>query len=74
MTLNLIDRGDGRMEIACEHGVGHPSKAISEKAYGPSSWKSWMYVHGCDLCCDLAEWHLAELKILEQWHKEGEEE
>lgn len=51
-------REDGvRVEILCRHGVGHPSQALSN----PARWKEWMGVHGCDGCCSLAAFHLAEL-------------
>ena len=53
----LIRREDGiRMEIICPHGVGHPSKILS----GPR-WISWMDTHGCDGCCSLAAFALAEV-------------
>lgn len=50
-------REDGRrVEIICPHGVGHPVKALSNR------WDdSWMAVHGCDGCCGLAAFALAEM-------------
>lgn len=52
-----IMREDGRrMEIICPHGIGHPVKSLSR------NWDdSWMGVHGCDGCCSLAAFALAEL-------------
>lgn len=42
-------------EILCPHGIGHPSKCLTEK------WEDWKGVHGCDGCCTLAAFYLAEL-------------
>lgn len=46
----IINRGDGRVEIQCPHGVGHPSHHLS------TNWSSWMGIHGCDseVCCRIA--------------------
>ena len=52
----LIRREDGRMEVVCPHGVGHPSQVLT----GARWVSSWMGVHGCDGCCDLAAFALAE--------------
>ena len=50
----IIVREDGRIEQACDHGVGHP---IGH--WKPDGWvASWMGVHGCDGCCSLAKFHL----------------
>jgi hypothetical protein len=49
----LVDRGDGRIEILCPHGVGHPIRSLSHH------WQDWMGVHGCDLCCNTATFALA---------------
>jgi hypothetical protein len=51
-----INRFDGRIEIMCPHGVGHPSKILSTR-----NWQDWMEVHGCDGCCDTAAFALAEM-------------
>lgn len=49
-------REDGcRMEIICPHGVGHPVKLMSK------NWSNWMGVHGCDGCCSLAVFAIAEM-------------
>ena len=53
----LIDRGDGRVEIQCPHGVGHPSKLLSH------DWDDgWMRVHGCcgEGCCATVPFAMAE--------------
>ena len=52
-----VMREDGcRMEIICPHGCGHPVKSLSR------NWDdTWMGVHGCDGCCRLAIFGLAEL-------------
>ena len=56
----LIDRGDGRIEIICPHGVGHPSEVLS-KLTDPGRWvDSWMRVHVCDGCCSWAIFAIAE--------------
>lgn len=53
----VIVREDGRIEQACDHGVGHP---IGH--YKRDGWvSSWMGVHGCDGCCSLAKFHLEGL-------------
>ena len=62
----LINRGDGRIEICCPHGVGHVSAKLSKKMY-PTRWDAgWMLVHGCDGCCDKAVFYIAELAHLEK--------
>lgn len=40
-----LDRGDGRIERVCGHGVGHPTPACVREL------GSWAGVHGCDGCC-----------------------
>ena len=53
----VIVREDGRVEQACDHGVGHPIGHVK-----PNGWvKSWMGVHGCDGCCSLVKFHLETL-------------
>lgn len=51
-------RLDGRVEVICPHGVGHPSKRLTKVP-----WQRWMDVHGCDGCClsQSAAFALAEL-------------
>jgi hypothetical protein len=64
----LIDRGDGRVEIQCPHGVGHPSKLLS------FMWvESWMGVLGCDGCCGSVPFRVAEESHLaaQKTHKRG---
>lgn len=55
-----LDRGDGRVEILCPHGVGHTSKTLSEIAHH-GQWRAWMSTHGCDGCCGLAVYYIAEM-------------
>lgn len=50
-----VNRGDGRVELICPHGVGHPSEVLS-----PGPWEDWMGVHGCDGCCTTPEYFAAE--------------
>ena len=54
-----VDRRDGRIEIICPHGVGHPSQKLSGKRWV----SSWMGVHGCcgKGCCGQAAFALAEM-------------
>ncbi len=64
----IIDRGDGRIEIACPHGVGHVSEVLS-RAIHPRRWNaSWMRVHGCDGCCGGLAFAIAEHSHVKQWH------
>ena len=46
MMWYRIDRENGLVELACRHGCGHPSKALTPPAryYG---------VHGCCGCCSM---------------------
>lgn len=58
-----LTRGDGRVEIICPHGVGHPVKSLTR------NWDdSWMGVHGCDGCCGLETFAAAE-----RYHKSKED-
>lgn len=66
----VIDRGDGRIEITCKHGVGHPSRKISIQLY--ETWKKWMEVHGCCGCCSSKEWRDEESLVYKRWMKDGE--
>jgi hypothetical protein len=43
-------RADGRIEIICKCGVGHPSKRLQETFKRP--WEKHDGVHGCCGCCD----------------------
>ena len=42
-------REDGRVELVCDHGVGHPIGHIRKDGWGAP----WMGVHGCCVggCC-----------------------
>ena len=62
-------REDGRMEIICPHGVGHPVKSLSR------NWdEAWMGVHGCcsDGCCGLVIFALAELAHQQEMQRRKE--
>lgn len=50
----IIIREDGRVEQACDHGVGHPIGHVRKDGWVAS----WMGVHGCDGCCYQAKFHL----------------
>jgi len=43
--LKYCFRLDGRVEIICEHGVGHT-------IFNPHDWGKWSMSHGCDKCCE----------------------
>ena len=42
-------RADGRIELYCEHGVGHPSPRLTKLWRGV--WNQYDGIHGCDGCC-----------------------
>jgi len=42
-------RADGRIELICSHGCGHPSKRLQELMSRP--WEKHDGVHGCCGCC-----------------------
>ena len=56
MTWDLVRRENGLVELACEHGVGHPSKLLTPE-------KCYYKTHGCCGCCQKfsASFRLAEL-------------
>lgn len=55
-SQRIIVREDGRIEQACDHGVGHPIGHWKR-----DGWKDWMGVHGCDGCCYQAKFALEGL-------------
>lgn len=63
----LVDRGDGRIEVAFK-GTGHPSQKLSEQQ-NPGKWKSWMSSHGCDGHCGTQEWRDAEDQFFNNYIK-----
>ena len=65
MKWHRIDRENGLVELACEHGVGHPSKKLTPSMYYYGS-------HGCDGCCstDSASFALKELMEAAQQEEE----
>lgn len=63
--MDLVVRADGlRVERICQHGVGHPigtTRPVHDR-------ESWVWVHGCDGCCD--KWRMgSEARMSEQWQK-----
>lgn len=54
MKRQVVYRTDGRVEVVCEHGVGHPTPASAAKVAEKYGHKhvTWM-VHGCDGCCSV---------------------
>lgn len=44
--FKLCYRMDGRVELVCKHGVGHPSRALQVR-----TWQDHDGIHGCDGCC-----------------------
>lgn len=56
MTWHKIYRENGLVELACEHGVGHPSLLLTPERY-------YYGVHGCCGCCFK---HSAEFALVEQ--------
>lgn len=50
----VIRRENGLIEIACPHGIGHPSLKLTPAKY-------YYGVHGCDGCCGKAAFALAEM-------------
>ncbi len=56
-------RADGRVELACPHGVGHTSRRLS-KARGRVKLDAYNDVyfsaHGCDGCCGKDDFYNSE--------------
>lgn len=48
-SLDYTIRADGRVELICEHGVGHPSRKLTLLYRG--IWNDCDSIHGCDSCC-----------------------
>lgn len=44
MKWRVLKRVNGLTEFVCEHGVGHPSKALTPPRF-------YYGTHGCDGCC-----------------------
>jgi hypothetical protein len=55
-------RADGRVELICEHGCGHPSKRLQEKLSRP--WEDVDGVHGCCGCCSHEDFTKYEDEVL----------
>lgn len=62
--MKINARSDGRVELVCQHGVGHPSSMLTE-ARGVE-WAEWMGVHGCDGCCEHPNFQKNEERLLGQ--------
>ena len=60
-------RGDRRVELACNHGCGHPSYKLTMLHRG--SWRKTDAVHGCDGCCAADEFEEAEERFSGQFRK-----
>lgn len=48
---HTLTRVSGVVEHVCVHGVGHPDPASADELAD----ETWM-VHGCDGCCQTADW------------------
>lgn len=59
--MKIQSRADGRIEILCKHGVGHPSRLLMEAA--GRTFKDVDGVHGCDGCCDTASFKKRERQM-----------
>jgi len=59
-SYNFVLRGDGRLEWICIHGVGHTVRVPLEHT-NDSAWWS----HGCDGCCNSAEYEAAKIDAQE---------
>ncbi len=52
-------RDDGRIELGCEHGVGHTSHKLT-MAHGRTREDRYFGEHGCDGCCGKDSFSAAE--------------
>ena len=57
-------RGDGRVELTCYHGCGHPSLKLQNRP--PNSTDG---IHGCCGCCQHPSFKELEARILQRWKK-----
>ncbi len=55
-------REDGRVELMCPHGVGHPSAALTVLAQRTRTIGPWILIHGCDGCCKEPEFRASEVQ------------
>lgn len=62
--FELIIRSSGVVEIACPHGIGHPSVALTILVAGKAALNP---VHGCDHCCATEGWKAFEGRELAKW-------
>lgn len=58
--FTVESRSDGRFEIICFHGCGHPSQKLHR-----GEWKDIDGVHGCCGCCTHEGFAKAEQQILD---------
>lgn len=68
--VKTIRRETGLIEHICKHGIGHPAYASADWIARTSCTEdsefsevrdAWM-IHGCDGCCNSAEWQLESLR------------
>lgn len=62
--VGITRRADGRIEIICKHGCGHPSKLLQETLSRP--WEKYDGVHGCCGCCGNDDFHKCEAEYKER--------
>lgn len=65
--IDYTIRADGRVELMCDHGVGHPSFNLTLLHRG--SWNQYDGIHGCDGCCGTDAFHEAEERFSDQIKK-----
>ena len=62
-TWSTEQRADGRLELVCGHGVGHPSYNLTKRRV---DWQKHMGIHGCDGCCGLPSFKQYEEELLNE--------
>jgi hypothetical protein len=65
-TLRL----DGRVELTCAHGTGHPSRLL-QWMLGRRRWHTADAVHGCCGCCNLDPdlFYDVEFDVASRWER-----
>jgi hypothetical protein len=69
MKFEVNFRADGRVELCCEHGVGHPSARL-QNAFGRRKYEEHDGIHGCDGCCGSDDFAKTEQEILDKIEKQ----